>query len=118
MNTSTRSVVQPGEAPGQAHGVLAPNVPPEQVRGVMEANVTTVLDNVDATDGAALVLTEASLLAEYSQLSQLGRWTDLTAPPRRPVVLVTGRAKDAPGQPDQVDGRPLPITSDSQLVSV
>ncbi|MCT2119511.1 protein kinase domain-containing protein [Dietzia cinnamea] len=93
-------------------------LPPEQVRGVMEANVTTVLDNVDATDGAALVLTEASLLAEYSQLSQLGRWTDLTAPPCRPVVLVTGRAKDAPGQPDQVDGRPLPITSDSQLVSV
>ncbi|GAA1730743.1 Serine/threonine protein kinase [Dietzia kunjamensis subsp. schimae] len=93
-------------------------LPPEQVRGVMEANVRTVLDNVDAADGAALVLTEASLLAEYAQLSQLARWTDLTAPPRRPVVLVTGRAKDAPGQPDQVDGRPLPITSDSQLVSV
>jgi len=28
----TQPVVQPGEAPGQAHGVLAPNVPPEQVR--------------------------------------------------------------------------------------
>lgn len=91
---------------------------PEQLRSVMEPNVRWVLDQVDATDAPAVVLTEASLLAGYAQLDQLSRWTDLSNPPRRPVVLVTGRASNAPGQPDQVDGRPSPITSDSQLVSV
>ena len=84
----------------------------------MEDNVRFILDQVDATDAPAVVLTDASMLAGYAQLDQLARWTDLAAPPRRPVVLVTSRASNAPGQPDQVDGRPLPITSDSQLVSV
>lgn len=93
-------------------------LPREQLRSVMESNVRSVLDQVDATPAAAVVLTEASLLAEYGLLDQLSRWTDLSSGPRRPVVLVSGRATDAPGQPDLVDGEKLPITSDSQLVSV
>ena len=93
-------------------------LPPEQLRSVMESNVRSVLDQVDATPASAVVLTEASLLAEYGLLDQLNRWTGLASAPRRPVVLISGRATDAPGQPDLVDGEKLPITSDSQLVSV
>lgn len=93
-------------------------LPREQLRSVMETNVRSVLDQIDATPAAAVVITEASLLAEYGLLDQLGRWTDLSSSPRRPVVLISGRATDAPGQPDLVDGEKLPITSDSQLVSV
>ena len=93
-------------------------LPRAQLRSVMESNVRSVLDHIDATPASAVVLTEASLLAEYGLLDQLSRWTDLSSSPRRPVVLVSGRATDAPGQPDLVDGEKLPITSDSQLVSV
>ncbi|MBS7546546.1 protein kinase domain-containing protein [Dietzia massiliensis] len=91
---------------------------PDQLRPVMETHVRSVLDEVDALPDPVVVLTEASLLAGYSQLDQLSRWTNLSAPPQRPVVLITSRPTDAPGQPDQVEGRQLPITSDSQLVSV
>src|SRR5699024_2868998 len=93
-------------------------LPPEQLRSVMESNVQWVLDQVDAQPAPAVVLTEAALLAEYGLLGQLGRWTDRASAPRRSAALISGRGTDAPGQPELGDGEKLPITSDSQLVSV
>ncbi|MEU7216937.1 BREX system serine/threonine kinase PglW [Nocardia iowensis] len=96
----------------------AANAVPRDARGlrtVVDRVTPVILDRIDAkvfTEPASarpLILTELGPLARYGFLQRVGRWSDLTAPRRRPIWVILPELHQIRGA--QVDGLPIQLGS-------
>ncbi len=90
----------------------------EGLRGFVAQAIPTFIDAVDFASGP-VVLSDLSTLAAYGQLDVLGRWTDLTTPPRHSVWALIPQRLEGGGLPgSSIDGTRLPINSPEQFVQI
>ncbi|MFR9751679.1 BREX system serine/threonine kinase PglW [Nocardia sp. 004] len=96
----------------------AADAAPRDARGlrtVVDRITPAVLDRIDAAifaePGSArpLILTELGPLARYGFLPRVARWSDLTAPRRRPIWVILPELHQIRGA--QVDGLPIQLGS-------
>ncbi|MEU2034954.1 BREX system serine/threonine kinase PglW [Nocardia amamiensis] len=96
----------------------AADAAPRDARGlrtVVDRVTPAVLDRIDAAvftePGSVrpLILTELGPLARYGFLQRVARWSDLTAPRRRPIWLILPELHQIRGA--QVDGLPIQLGS-------
>lgn len=90
----------------------------EGLKGFVAQVIPTLVEAVDNAPGP-VVLTDLSTLAAYGQLDILGRWTDLTTPPRHAIWALVPQREEAGGRPgSQIDGTRLPINSPEQFAQI
>ena len=76
----------------------------------------TIDDALASGAGGPVVLIDAAILARYTAVSRLSRWTDLASPRGRGVWLVVPQLHASQGA--VLDGRPLPLAAPGQFVPI
>lgn len=90
-----------------------------QLAGVIRACAVKALTNrLNTTDPRPVVLTDASILADFGCLDVLASWAQIGAQNSAPVWLITVDDSPSPTNSHAVEGQQLPLSSPGQVLEL